>query len=60
MVPTVLNENAVSLSGLYTFMYEDKRGKTVKAPARYTFVWEKRDGEWKIVKHHSSLRPEKK
>ena len=26
-------------------------------PARYTFVYENRDGEWLIAHYHSSLRP---
>jgi uncharacterized protein (TIGR02246 family) len=60
MVARTLANDTVSLSGLYTFMYEDAQGRTVKAPARYTFVWENRNGEWKVVEHHSSVRPEKK
>jgi uncharacterized protein (TIGR02246 family) len=43
--------------GLYTFdTIQD--GKPVKVYARYTFVYHKDDGEWKIVSHHSSAMPE--
>jgi hypothetical protein len=46
-------------SGLYTFHYTDAKGKAVKAPARFTFVWEKNNrGRWLISTHHSSLRPQ--
>jgi hypothetical protein len=30
-------------------------GKIEYVPARYTFVYENRDGEWLIAHHHSSL-----
>jgi len=46
-------------SGLYTFHYTDASGKAVKAPARFTFVWEKNNrGRWLIATHHSSVRPQ--
>ena len=32
-------------------------GKSEHVPARYTFVYENRDGEWLIAHHHSSLMP---
>jgi len=49
--------NVVSNSGLYTFAFE-KDGKTVEVPARYTFVYRKTGDGWKIMEHHSSIRPE--
>jgi uncharacterized protein (TIGR02246 family) len=54
-----LGKDTVSMSGLYTFSYREGR-RTVRVPARYTFVWQKRDGDWKIIEHHSSVRPEKR
>lgn len=33
-------------------------GKEVKNPARFSFVYEKRDGQWLIVNHHSSAFPQ--
>jgi uncharacterized protein (TIGR02246 family) len=53
-----LNGDLGWATGLYTFSYTDKSGETVIAPARYTFVFEKTKSGWKIVNHHSSVRPE--
>ncbi len=44
-------------TGLYTFSFTGTDGETVTVPARYTFVFEKTRGGWKIVNHHSSVRP---
>ena len=52
----VLDENNVVLSGLYTFRFEEA-GKPTAIPARFTFVYEKKDGRWVIVEHHSSKIP---
>ncbi|MDF3141446.1 MULTISPECIES: SgcJ/EcaC family oxidoreductase [unclassified Streptomyces] len=55
----VLDSNSVLDAGLYEFALTDHdTGKKSIAKARYTYEWEKRDGEWKIVNHHSSLMPE--
>ena len=32
-------------------------GKEVKNPARFTFVYQLRQGKWMIVEHHSSVLP---
>jgi uncharacterized protein (TIGR02246 family) len=32
-------------------------GKTVQTPARFTFVYARRQGQWLIVAHHSSALP---
>lgn len=53
----VLDDNTATNSGLYTFSYSEN-GKTVKVPARYTFLYEKKGDRWMIVEHHSSVRPE--
>ncbi|MBT2512991.1 SgcJ/EcaC family oxidoreductase [Arthrobacter sp. ISL-30] len=49
-----LGPNAVSHSGLYSFTM-GTTGEVVKA--RFTFVYERINGEWKIVEHHSSKEP---
>lgn len=46
-------------SGLYTFSYTKKNGEPVSIPARYTLVYMKENGTWKIIEHHSSVNPEK-
>lgn len=51
--------NTASDVGTYTFDLKDADGKVAKVAARYSFVYEFRDGEWKIVHHHSSAMPEK-
>ncbi len=52
-----LDEDDAVVSGIYTFGFEES-GKTVEVPARYTFVFEKENGRWMIVEHHSSKVPD--
>ena len=49
--PNVFESIAVN-SGLYNFVTE---GKTINA--RFTFVYQKDNDEWKIMSHHSSIMP---
>jgi uncharacterized protein (TIGR02246 family) len=43
-------------SGIYTFT-DVRNGDTVRRPARFTFVFQRRGGRWVIVDHHSSAMP---
>jgi uncharacterized protein (TIGR02246 family) len=43
-------------TGAYTFS-EDRDGKPIIRPARFSFVYRNRDGRWLIVDHHSSAVP---
>lgn len=44
-------------SGMYNFKVEEKNNQKI-IQARFTFVWQKnKKGEWKIIHHHSSLKP---
>lgn len=54
----VLDSNTAFDSGVYTFSLV-RDGKPIKIQARYTFVYEKIKGDWKIMNHHSSAMPEK-
>ena len=54
----VLDRDTALDTGVYTFSLV-KEGKPTKVQARYTFVYEKIKGEWKIMNHHSSAMPEK-
>ncbi len=42
-------------SGLYSFLLH-ATNETV--PVRFTFIYQKLAGEWKILEHHSSCMPE--
>ena len=46
--------SVISNSGIYTFT-SGVDGSTVMA--RFTYVYEKIDGEWLILSHHSSQMP---
>jgi uncharacterized protein (TIGR02246 family) len=48
--------NVAINSGYYTRI-SMQDGKEVKNPARFTFVYQLRDGKWMIVNHHSSALP---
>lgn len=49
--------NKLTDAGIYDFEVISDGKKTV-VPARYTFVYEYRNNEWKIIHHHSSMMPE--
>lgn len=51
----VLGDVAIS-TGYYT-RTATENGKTITSPARFTFVYARRDGRWVIVNHHSSALP---
>jgi len=51
--------NEASDVGTYTFRLSGKTpGSTDIVKARYSFLYELRDGKWVIVHHHSSAMPE--
>lgn len=52
-----ISEDSFLHSGMYDFVvgFDDDR-QTVEA--RFTFVWQKINGEWKVIHHHSSLKPQ--
>jgi uncharacterized protein (TIGR02246 family) len=51
-----LADDHAVISGLYTFVY-DQNNATQHIPARFSFVYEKRDDKWHIIAHHSSRIP---
>ena len=51
----VYGDTAVN-AGTYDFtIFPEGKSRTV--PARYSFTYRKKDGQWVIVEHHSSLKP---
>ncbi|BBC35401.1 Calcium/calmodulin dependent protein kinase II [Streptomyces graminofaciens] len=55
----ILDSNSALDAGVYEFTLTDpKTGKKRVVEARYTYEYEKRNGVWKIVNHHSSAMPE--
>ena len=53
----VLDTDTAVNAGVYEFTLT-KEGKQQHVKARYTYVYELRDGKWLIVNHHSSAMPE--
>ncbi|MCB2255073.1 SgcJ/EcaC family oxidoreductase [Pseudomonas chlororaphis] len=53
-----LGADAAMDSGVYTFTLHDAGGATRQVQARYTFLYERVDGQWKILNHHSSAMPQ--
>ena len=51
-----LGDTAVH-SGVYTFELS-ANGEKSEAQCRFTYVYGKEGGSWKIIEHHSSLMPE--
>jgi len=46
------------INGFYDFKIEDQsKSKKQVVHARFTFVFEKREGDFKILSHHSSIIP---
>ncbi|WP_329219605.1 SgcJ/EcaC family oxidoreductase [Streptomyces sp. NBC_01485] len=55
----ILDSDSAIDTGVYKFDLTDHdTGKKKEVVARYTYEYEKRDGVWKIVNHHSSAMPE--
>lgn len=50
--------NKLTDAGIYDFEVVSD-GKKEVVPARYTFIYEYRNDQWKILHHHSSMMPEK-
>lgn len=53
-----LGPDAAMDSGVYTFTLTNADGSKKDVQARYTFLYERLDGQWKIINHHSSAMPE--
>jgi uncharacterized protein (TIGR02246 family) len=57
-IVTVLDDNTAIDAGTYVFSLTDpETGEVREVGARYTYAYEKIDGEWLIVNHHSSATP---
>jgi len=50
------NGDAYLHSGMYTFELGEEDART-PVQARFSYVWQRIGGRWKITHHHSSLRP---
>jgi len=58
-VVNVLDTDSAIDTGVYEFTLTDpKSGDKRVVEARYSYTYEKENGAWKIVNHHSSAMPE--
>jgi uncharacterized protein (TIGR02246 family) len=53
----ILDDENAAHSGNYRFSLTGKDGDKTSVDARFTYVYEKIDGKWLIVEHHSSAAP---
>ncbi|MGQ0623452.1 MAG: SgcJ/EcaC family oxidoreductase [Sporichthyaceae bacterium] len=53
----VLGPDATCHSGLYRFTFARPGENAAQVEARFTFVYRRADGMWRIVEHHSSVLP---
>ncbi len=52
-----LSDTCFLHSGHYDFELDSENGRQI-AQARFSFAWQKNEaGEWKIIHHHSSVKP---
>jgi len=52
-----ISDVAMVLSGIYEFTGTRADGQNFTAPARYSFVVARVDGQWRIIHQHSSPQP---
>lgn len=53
----ILDDENAAHSGNYRFSLTEKDGSKSTVDARFTYLYEKVDGKWLIVEHHSSAAP---
>jgi uncharacterized protein (TIGR02246 family) len=53
----IVDDNNYSVNGFYDFEVDSQDGSRQISRARFTFVFQKQDGEFKILSHHSSIMP---
>ena len=51
------SDNSLTISGFYDFEVDGSSGVRELAHARFTFVFQKRGDDFKILSHHSSVTP---
>lgn len=53
----VLSDDLATHSGLYRFTFANPGDGPASVDARFTYVYAKQDGQWRILEHHSSKVP---
>lgn len=53
-----MNEDKAVDTGVYTFTLTEANGSKRQVQARYTFLYQRIDGKWLILNHHSSAMPQ--
>ena len=53
----IIDDNNYSVNGFYDFEVDSQDGTRQVSRARFTFVFQKQNGVFKILSHHSSVMP---